>query len=69
MRAQATGWGFHGNGFATGLQFANPVVIRLDEVADWFRSPKGGQKRIGTRIAVAVTIDLGGREIVACSVH
>ena len=61
--------GFHGNGFATGLPFTDPVVIRLDEVADWFRSPKGGEKRIGTRIAVAATFDVGKRQVVACSVH
>jgi endonuclease/exonuclease/phosphatase family metal-dependent hydrolase len=32
-------------------------------------SPKGGQKRVGTRMGVAATFELGGREIVACSVH
>jgi endonuclease/exonuclease/phosphatase family metal-dependent hydrolase len=61
--------GFHGNGLTTALQFRDPWVIRLDEVADWFAAPKGGQRRIGKRMAVAATLTVGGREFVACSVH
>ncbi len=61
--------GFHGNGLISALPFTRAVVIRLDEVADWYANPKGGQKRIGTRMAVAATFDLDGTEIVACSVH
>jgi glycerophosphoryl diester phosphodiesterase/endonuclease/exonuclease/phosphatase family metal-dependent hydrolase len=61
--------GFHGNGFLSALPFERPVVIRLDEVADWFVAPPGGQSRIGTRMAVAGTFVLAGRELVACAVH
>jgi endonuclease/exonuclease/phosphatase family metal-dependent hydrolase len=61
--------GFHGNAISASVPFSRPMVIRLDEVADWYVTPKGGQKRIGTRMAVAVTLDVGGREIVVCSVH
>ncbi|MDT8261656.1 endonuclease/exonuclease/phosphatase family protein [Roseomonas mucosa] len=61
--------GFHGNGFTSALPFRDPVVIRLDEVADWFIDPPGGQKRIGTRMAVAATFRCGDREFVGCSVH
>jgi endonuclease/exonuclease/phosphatase family metal-dependent hydrolase len=61
--------GFHGNGFTIGLAFDDPIVIRLDEVADWFAFPNGSEKRIGTRIAVAVRVDLAGKAVVACSAH
>ncbi len=60
--------GFHGNGFVTALAFEEPTVIRLDETADWFVTPKDGQRRIGNRIAVAATFD-AGFPFVACAVH
>lgn len=61
--------GFHGNGLLSRLGVTRPAVIRLDEVADWFAEPPGGQSRIGTRMAVAATVMLDGRELVACAVH
>jgi endonuclease/exonuclease/phosphatase family metal-dependent hydrolase len=61
--------GFHGNGIVASLQIANPVVIRLDEMADWFAAPKGSQRRIGNRMAVAATVSAGTSRFVACSVH
>lgn len=61
--------GFHGNAIITPLPFENPVVIRLEEAADWFIAPKGGQRRIGNRMAVAVTITTEALRFVACTVH
>lgn len=61
--------GFHGNGLVTAAPFENPAVIRLEEVADWFVSPKGGQRRVGNRMAVVATITRGPLHFVACSVH
>ena len=61
--------GFHGNGFASALPFRDPAVIRLDEEADWFAQPRGGQRRIGTRMAVAAIFRHGDTEFVGCSVH
>ncbi len=61
--------GVHGNGFLSSLPFTRPVVIRLDEVADWFVAAPRGESRIGTRMAIAATFDLDGQEIVACAVH
>jgi endonuclease/exonuclease/phosphatase family metal-dependent hydrolase len=61
--------GFHGNGIIASLPFENPVVIRLDEMADWFTVPMGSQRRIGNRMAVAATISAGTSRFVACSVH
>ena len=62
-------FGFHGNGIISALPVAEPVVIRLDEVADWFVAPKGGQRRVGNRMAVAATVAFGTTRFVACSVH
>jgi hypothetical protein len=61
--------GFHGNGLITACPFDNPVVIRLDPVADWYIAPKGGQRRVGNRMALAAEVTLGTVRLVACSVH
>jgi endonuclease/exonuclease/phosphatase family metal-dependent hydrolase len=61
--------GFHGNGFTAALPCRDPVVIRLAAEADWFVAPKGGQKRIGNRMAVAATFTHEGRDFVGCAVH
>lgn len=61
--------GFHGNGIVAGLPIERPALIRLDEVADWFVAPKGGQRRIGNRMAVAATVCWRTLRFVACSVH
>jgi endonuclease/exonuclease/phosphatase family metal-dependent hydrolase len=61
--------GFHGNGIVASLEFKNPVVIRLDEMADWYVAPMGSQRRIGNRMAVAATFNAGGARFIACSVH
>jgi endonuclease/exonuclease/phosphatase family metal-dependent hydrolase len=61
--------GFHGNGFTTALAFSAPAVIRLDPIADWFARPRGDQKRVGNRMAVAATFVHAGRRFVGCAVH
>ncbi|HTI80173.1 MAG TPA: endonuclease/exonuclease/phosphatase family protein [Acetobacteraceae bacterium] len=61
--------GFHGNGIVTSLPIEQPVVIRLDEQADWFAATRDNQRRIGNRMAVAATFSVGGSKFVACSVH
>lgn len=61
--------GFHGNGIVSALPLASPVVIRLDQMADWYVAPMGGQRRIGTRMAIAATITCGDARLVVCSVH
>ena len=60
---------FHGNGIVTALHIEQPVVIRLDEQADWFAVTIDNQRRIGNRMAVAATFSSGGSAFVACSVH
>ncbi|EHM03414.1 endonuclease/exonuclease/phosphatase family protein [Acetobacteraceae bacterium AT-5844] len=61
--------GFHGNGFSTALPVREPVVIRLPREADWYIAPKGGQRRIGNRMAVAATFTHEGRDFIGCAVH
>lgn len=61
--------GFHGNGIVAAIPWENPAVIRLDEVADWYAAPKGGQRRIGNRMAIVATVTAGDMRFVACSVH
>jgi endonuclease/exonuclease/phosphatase family metal-dependent hydrolase len=56
--------GYHGNGIVSSLPMQAPIVIRLDEVADWY-TPADRQRRIGTRMAIAATVN----GIVVCSVH
>lgn len=61
--------GFHGNGLTSSLPLDNPVVVRLDFVADWYTAPKSGQRRIGNRMAVAAVVTSGATRFVVCSVH
>jgi len=61
--------GYHGNGMVSAYPIGFPMVIRLDEEADWYAAPAGRQRRIGNRMAVAATFGTGGTRFVACSVH
>jgi endonuclease/exonuclease/phosphatase family metal-dependent hydrolase len=61
--------GFHGNSFTAGLPFRDAAVIRFQPEADWYVAPKGGQRRIGNRMAVAATFQHEGHDFIGCSVH
>ncbi len=61
--------GLHGNALVTGLPIEAPTLIRLDEAADWFVTPKGGQRRVGNRIGLAATVDAGDFRLLACALH
>ena len=60
--------GLHGNGITSSRPMLDPVVIRLDEEADWF-TPAAEQRRIGKRMALAATFEVGASAFVACTVH
>ena len=60
--------GYHGNGIVSALPICDPIVIRLDEMADWY-TPVDRQRRIGNRMAIAASFDFAGGSLVACSVH
>ena len=57
--------GYHGNGIVSSLPLQAPIVIRLDEEADWY-TPPDRQRRIGNRMAIAADLQ---ERFVACSVH
>jgi hypothetical protein len=60
--------GYHGNGIVASLPMQDPIVIRLDEMADWY-TPGDRQRRIGNRMAIAACFSAGGIRFVACAVH
>lgn len=60
--------GYHGNGIVASLPLQDPIVVRLDEMADWY-TPVDRQRRIGNRMAMAASFVVGGSRFVACSVH
>jgi endonuclease/exonuclease/phosphatase family metal-dependent hydrolase len=60
--------GYHGNGIVSSLPMQDPIVIRLDEMADWYMSGDR-QRRIGNRMAIAAGFSAGGIRFVACAVH
>jgi endonuclease/exonuclease/phosphatase family metal-dependent hydrolase len=60
--------GFHGNGITAAIPMGDPVRIPLDEAADWF-APVAGQRRVGARMALAATFQVGAVSFVACTVH
>jgi endonuclease/exonuclease/phosphatase family metal-dependent hydrolase len=60
--------GYHGNGIVSALRMHDPIVIRLDEMADWY-TPADRQRRIGNRMAIATGLEVSGNRFVACSVH
>jgi endonuclease/exonuclease/phosphatase family metal-dependent hydrolase len=61
--------GYHGNGIVSAHPISDPIVIRLDEQADWYTPPPGRQRRIGNRMAITATIGEGDARFVACAVH
>ncbi len=61
--------GFHGNGFTSALPARDPFVVRLPDEADWYVDAKGGQRRIGNRMAVAATFTHAGQDFIGCAVH
>lgn len=60
--------GFHGNAITAAAPMCDPVVIGLDEVADWF-TPAAQQRRVGRRMALAATFVFATVRFVACTVH
>ena len=60
--------GYHGNGIVASLPMQNPIVISLDEMADWY-IPPDRQRRIGNRMALVATFSAAGIRFVACAVH
>jgi len=67
---QTNAVGLHGNGVLSKARLDAPVIVRLDEGARWFAGKQSTQeRRIGARMAIAATIDMGGTPVVVASVH
>ena len=58
--------GFHGNAVFSRWPIRRAGVIRLPEQYNWYYDR---QKRIGARVAIVCSLDIGGREVGAVSVH
>ena len=58
--------GFHGNAVFSRWPIRRAGVIRLPEQYNWYFDR---QKRIGARVAIVCSLDIGGREVGAVSVH
>jgi len=60
--------GFHGNAITCRTAIADPMLIRIEQGGSWFNGVID-QPRVGGRMALAGSVDLGGRPVVVCSVH
>ncbi len=60
--------GFHGNAITSCAPLLDPSLIRIEESGSWFHEATD-QPRVGGRMALAARVELGGRPVVACSVH
>ena len=58
--------GFHGNAVFSRWPVKWAEVFRLPEQYNWYYDR---QKRIGARVAIVCSLDIGGREVGAVSVH
>jgi len=67
---QTNAVGLHGNGILSKTVLDECVLVRMDEGARWFAGAQSTQeRRIGWRMAIAATIDMGGTPLVVASVH
>ena len=60
--------GLHGAAILSPYPLERPVLIRLEMNGDWFDGHRG-ERRIGGRIALAVTLTIDAMRFVAVSVH
>lgn len=60
--------GFHGNAITTSGSLDDVALLRIETDGAWFDDGID-QPRVGGRVALAARVTLGGRELVACTVH
>ncbi|MTI18137.1 hypothetical protein E1162_12895 [Rhodobacteraceae bacterium RKSG542] len=61
--------GFHGNAVISRYPILDAKLVRLDNAADWFISPRTKRRRVGERVAVFATLLVDGKEIIAAAAH
>ena len=60
--------GLHGAGILVPCPLQRPVLMRLEADGAWFDG-NNGEPRIGGRVAVAATVEIGGGAVALVSVH
>ena len=60
--------GLHGGAILCRAPLERPVLVRLDGEGAWFDGERG-ESRVGGRIAVVATCDLGGQPVTVAAVH
>ncbi len=71
----ANEWGYHGNAILSRYPLRNVRMMRFPGIEKWYAGSYGAdegeklQKRLGGRMALLATINLGGRDVTIVSVH
>ncbi len=60
--------GYHGGAILSAYPLVRPELVRLETRGDWF-GPERGQRRVGGRIAVLASLELGDVEVALAAVH
>jgi endonuclease/exonuclease/phosphatase family metal-dependent hydrolase len=60
--------GLHGAGFVSARPLLDPRLVRLETSGRWFDGAFG-ERRVGGRIAVMASLDIGGQPVLLVSVH
>ena len=60
--------GYHGNAILSRSELKRPALIRLETSGEWFKRDPG-EARLGGRMAVLATIEIGGHDVTCASVH
>ena len=67
---ESNAFGLHGNAVLSKAPLDRPVVVRLDDGARWFAGEQStNERRIGARMAMIASLDVGGTPLLVASVH
>lgn len=61
--------GLHGGAIVSRLEMMRPALLRLETTGRWWSGALKGERRIGGRIAVAVTVRVDGCDVALVSTH
>ena len=60
--------GLHGNAILSRSHLSDATVVRVDAGGEWFAA-ESSEPRVGTRMAVVATVDIGGTPVDVASLH
>ena len=67
---ESNAFGLHGNAVLSKAPLDRPAVVRLDDGARWFAGEQStNERRIGARMAMIASLDVGGTPLLVASVH